>query len=133
MPNHGDWLAFGINLVLLDPADRERIERDRRGGYRPTWSRVGGSEESDADAPLVYIVPVGRMGTSQCRALLHPVRADAPLWGSLRPEDELDLHVAGREAGHGTVAWVSPMGSGLVEGELSRLVRWGATGRGPDL
>jgi hypothetical protein len=126
------WLAVAIDVVLVDPDDRERIERDRRGAFRPTWRLAADPSLNDSKAKLVFIVPVGRMGTPQCRGLVHPVRADHPMWGKLREGDRLTLLVQSRVAGHGTVNWIADMDSGLHDGQRQALVRWGATGRLPD-
>jgi len=125
------WLAVAIEVLLADPGDRERIERDRQGACRPTWRLVANPSLDDSEARLVFITPT-LAGTRPCRVLLHPVRADHPLWSQLREGDDLTLLVQDRVAGQGTVNWIADMKSGLQDGELHALVRWGATGRLPD-
>lgn len=133
LPLHAaSWLAVAIDVRLADPDDRERIERDRRGAYRPTWRLVANPSLDDSEARLVFITPVGRIGTRPCRALIHPVRADHPLWSRLREGDDLTLLVQDRIAGQGTVKWIADMDSGLHDGQLHALVHWGATGRLPE-
>lgn len=125
------WLAVAIDVVLLNPNDRKRIERERRGAYRPTWQLGSDPSSSDSDAPLVFLAP-GRDEAGSCRALLHPVRVDHPLWGQLHEGHGLTLLVQDRLAGHGTVNWIADLASGLQDGQLQELVHWGATGYLPE-
>jgi hypothetical protein len=131
-PDHDEWLAFGLDVTLVDPDDRQRIERDRRGIYRPTW-RTPDAEQEDSDAPLVMIVHAESPPCPRCRAVVHPVRADSPLWGTLDHGDELVLLVENRVAGAVRVNWIAAMGRGLVNGQLREFIRWSNNGRPPNL
>jgi hypothetical protein len=125
------WLAIAIDVLLIDPDDRQRIERERRGAYRPTWRLVSDPSLDDSAAPLVFISPA-RGGTRPYRVLLHPVRADHPLWSQIREGDDLTLLVQDRVAGQGMVNWIADMDSGLHDGQRHALLHWGATGHLPE-
>jgi hypothetical protein len=129
-PSDG-WLAVAIEVLLADPVDRERIERERRGAYRPRWRLVANPLLDDSDARLVFITST-LAGRRPCRMLLHPVRADHPLWSQIREGDDLTLLVQDRVAGQGMVNWIADMDSGLHDGQRQALVRWGATGHLPE-
>jgi hypothetical protein len=131
-PEYSGWLAIAIEVLLADPDDRERIERERRGAYRPTWRLVANPSLDDSEARLMFIAPVGRMGTRPCRALVYPVRADHPLWSQVREGDDLTLLVQDHVAGQGSVKWIADMDSGLHDGQRHALVHWGATGHLPE-
>jgi len=129
--NEASWLAIAIEVRLTDPDDGERLNYDHQGANCPTWKLVANPSIHDSKAQCVFVTPTSA-GRRPCRVLLHPVRSDHPLWSQIREGDDLTMLVQDRVAGQGMVNWIADMDSGLHDGQLQALVRWGATGRMPD-
>ena len=127
-------MAIGLEVVLDDGSDRDRIERDRAGRTKtfPPW-RAASNTTSEHSEPVPIMVvgpPRGEHGR-EMRMVLYPVPLGSPAFGPLATGDRLVMELDGQSRGQATVSWVNEWGEPLAEGQLEALVLWQAGGPEP--
>lgn len=128
------FLAIGLELLLVDGDDRDRIERDRLGRHKvfPSWRRQGDvSPENPETVPIMIVGPPrGKRGPA-IRVILNPVSKASPVFRALVAGDVLVMELDDQPRGQATVIWVATVDRGLTKVQLDSLAHWNAGGATP--
>ena len=116
------YRAVGLLVTFDHGDDLHRYATGQRDRTDISWRRVGDTQSSGEQAPIVAMGPApGSLG----RAVIHPVPMESEVWGT---NEDLVLYREDHQIGTATVAWVYDTNQGLQPNELRLIIHWTQAG-----